>query len=322
MAARLDMARAVVYTTCLSGQSRSRFQKGAAMTMEPIDQAKKQPPADETSSVKDLLGSVAGGVSMVTAISFLLSIIYEQAYFSVVGQKFQNIASLSDYLTNVLDWLPAVVGALAAYMFLAFPVFAIIFRHIQPHTNSAGSPNDQQASHDDSDQTNQVRDKKGDIRAGITLLVLGVLMISALFVSDPKALFVVSGGFIGIWFGLIMIADGLGALNFLGANGKNFLQLVPVALVLVFLWGLYRGYSDLNSPVEPYTLIGSQVDVQGAEKVRLLRVFDRGILVRWPEQQLVEFLQWDQVRSIKLQRDGAEARKSLLCHLSGWVCGR
>src|ERR1700719_2655813 len=76
--------------------------------------------------MKDVLGGVANVASIVTSGAFLLSVIYEQAYFSVIGRKFQDIASLSDYLTNVLGWLPAVVGGFFAYFLFCFLLGMIV----------------------------------------------------------------------------------------------------------------------------------------------------------------------------------------------------
>jgi hypothetical protein len=57
-------------------------------------------------SISEALGHAANVVSIGTAVSFLLSLVHEQAYFSLIGRKFLNFASLSDYLSNLLDWLP------------------------------------------------------------------------------------------------------------------------------------------------------------------------------------------------------------------------
>src|SRR5262245_53882903 len=78
-------------------------------------QAEPQKPADARTSAKDVVGIIANVLSVGTATAFLLSVVYEQAYFSVVGRNFLSIASLSDYLTNVLDWLPITLGAFILY---------------------------------------------------------------------------------------------------------------------------------------------------------------------------------------------------------------
>jgi hypothetical protein len=56
--------------------------------------------------MKDILGSATGVVSIVSSAAFVLSVVYEQAYFSVVGKEFRIIASLTDYFANALAWLP------------------------------------------------------------------------------------------------------------------------------------------------------------------------------------------------------------------------
>ena len=46
-------------------------------------------------SISEPLGYAANIASIGTAVSFLLSLVHEQAYFYVVAGKFQNFASLS-----------------------------------------------------------------------------------------------------------------------------------------------------------------------------------------------------------------------------------
>src|SRR5712691_3879935 len=91
------------------------------------DQPRQLKPEESTASasMKDVLGGVANVVSIATSAAFVLSVIHEQAYFLVVGEKFQNIASLTDYLTNVLDWLPAAVAGLVVYFVGAFLIAGV-----------------------------------------------------------------------------------------------------------------------------------------------------------------------------------------------------
>jgi hypothetical protein len=87
----------------------------------------------------------------------------------------------------------------------------------------------------------------------------------------------------------------------------------------VIAFAVQQGYHDLNHPGEMYTLIANQPDRQQPEQVNLLRTFERGVLVRLPDQKVNEFLRWDQIRSIRLHRDG-EGGKSLGCRHLGLHC--
>jgi len=92
--------------------------------------------------------------------------------------------------------------------------------------------------------------------------------------------------------------------DFMGQATKFVVVFAPAVFVGVFVWGLRHGYRDLTLPGEAYSLVRNQPDARAPEKVNLLRTFERGILVRLPDQKVNEFLRWDQIRAIRLQRDG------------------
>jgi hypothetical protein len=277
--------------------------------------------AAEPASIKDVIGGVANVVSIVSTAAFVLSVIYEWAYFLVVGQKFRSIASLTDYLTNALDWLPAVLAGFAAYwlgIFLLVTILGGLTRNKNKGTSPENTKNSIAMQASDSDQ----QKKQVLWNAVMATALLGGLGVFAYFMADPaEDLWVASALFFGFWIaalGLVFSYDG-DEVGGIGSNTRLAIFFVPPLVVGVFLWGLQHGYHDLGPPSEMYRLIRKDSQAQKPEDVSVLRTFERGVLVRLPEQQISEFLRWDEIRSLSLQRDG-QAGKSPSCRQLGWLC--
>ncbi|KGT81693.1 hypothetical protein MA20_02875 [Bradyrhizobium japonicum] len=120
----------------------------------------------------------------------MLSLVHEQAYFSLIGRKFLNFASLSDYLSNVLDWLPTATVILVAYTMLSLP-FAMRFRgHFAARQKAAGEPTTRQF-----------------FLGVLPALAMGVSGIAyGYFAADPASeLWTVSSGFFFIWLVVLAI---------------------------------------------------------------------------------------------------------------------
>ena len=67
---------------------------------------------------------VASTIAATTAITLLLSIIYELGYFSVIDRRLIVLFTLNDYLRNALFWLPlsASIGILFALIQVSFDI--------------------------------------------------------------------------------------------------------------------------------------------------------------------------------------------------------
>jgi hypothetical protein len=288
-------------------------------------------------SMKEVLGGVANVASIVTSGAFLLSVIYEQAYFLVIGRKFQDIASLSDYLTSVLGWLPAVAGGSLAYFLFCLLLGMIMRQYVGQNAKGSGSPEVEAASREGAEHAvgSAGQEEKMPAEAGAAVKPLTPTHIWSLgivtvvwggggafvyFYSDPASeLYLLSMCFFFVWITICGLVVTRGNQDFMGPTARGLFILAPPVIVGVILLGLQRGYGDLTQPGEGYSLIRSQSEPQHPEHVNVLRTFERGVLIRLVETQVNEFLRWDQIRSIRLQRDG-EASKSLGCRQLGWGC--
>jgi hypothetical protein len=70
---------------------------------------------------------------------------------------------------------------------------------------------------------------------------------------------------------------------------------VPVFAVLAFVTGKQKAVSALATMSDPY-----KVKIKGGEERNriLLRSFDKGLLVRSPTDERVEFIKWDQIEEV------------------------
>jgi hypothetical protein len=247
-------------------------------------------------SIGEALGYAANVASIGTAVSFLLSVVHEEAYFYVVGGKFQNFASLSDYLSNVLDWLPA-----AAVLVVANEMIRALLRILFPGWWAAQQKKAEKT----------MREALPRLLAG---LAAGAVLISlSYFATDPASyqwMLNLSNGFVVIWVMVVTLVVKLSG-RVLGATWQLALISGPAAVFVVYLWGLQNGYRDLSQREQGYSLVRDESS-QSADAVNLLRVFERGILVRYPDQEINEFIRWEKIRSVRLRQPG-EVGKTLFC---------
>jgi hypothetical protein len=59
--------------------------------------------------VKAFLDNFTAGLGAATVVLLLMSITHEYGYFWAVGRHFQTFLSTSDYFSNAVLWLPAMV---------------------------------------------------------------------------------------------------------------------------------------------------------------------------------------------------------------------
>jgi hypothetical protein len=245
-------------------------------------------------SISETLGHAANVVSIGTAVSFLLSLVHEQAYFYVVGGKFQNFASLSDYLSNVLDWLPTAAVILVAYVMMSLLLGKLFRGYLAARQKAA----------------EKFTTREFFLRA-LTGLAMGASFIAfGYFAADPASeLWMATGGFFFIWLMALALVVKLSG-QAPGSTWGFVFSFGPVALFAVYMWGLQNGYHDLSQRGQGYSLVRDESP--SADAVNLLRVFERGILVRYPDQEINEFIRWEKIRSVKLRQPG-EAGRTLFC---------
>lgn len=236
--------------------------------------------------MKPLLEHFAAIIGAITIALLLLSVSHEYGYFWIVGSRFQTFMTTTDYFSNAILWLPWL--AIISYVYLDWDV--LLGKRIYVFT----------------------RDWKN-------------VLMAILFFGSPVVVFFSADE---VWsFGFILPAIFLWLFfkqKLPYANVQSdWLQFAhkaivisPVILAVSFGWGLSQGQSALKSFDEPYTITLKQ-----GEKVNrvMLRTFDKGLLVRDPSDNRIEFIKWNEV--VSLYRFAPPERKMpLSCTMFGWNC--
>jgi hypothetical protein len=121
---------------------------------------------------------------------------------------------------------------------------------------------------------------------------------------------------------------GLGAIYFLtrGLKGEReklrryrFSAFGIYFALLAYGYGITTAYSDLAKSDDVYAI--DQKDSQGAARhLVLLRIFDKGLLVRDLPAQRVEFLRWDSISSMSRSLPTPSRTKGYLCTWFDLAC--
>jgi hypothetical protein len=265
-------------------------------------------------SMKDIIGSLTNTISVVSAAAFVLSVIHETAYFSVVGSKFLSAASLTDYLANALDWLPGAIAILLGYWLVL--ILSAMASGLAIENDKPTPPRPDGPSGWDKIPFPAI--------AILGILFFGVLDAFIYFRSDPADRGWLWGTFVmsfAVWFFVLGLA--ISRAGAFGAMVDDELRLIVLLLPSLafgaFLWGLHSGYRDVSRPGELYRLTLKDSQRRNPQDVNVLRAFERGVVLRFPESQSNELVRWDDIRSLGLRRDG-QAGKSLGCLKLGWSC--
>jgi hypothetical protein len=239
--------------------------------------------------VKVFLDHFAAIVGSLTVVLLLMSISHEYGYFLLMGQEFQTLLTPTDYLANGVLWLPVA---------LATAYGAIDWNKLKEVPKA------------------EKRDWK-NWRTYIWPIFLAVFVIfSFLTMTWPPNIFSIyflGGVFVFIWSrtwpGLCSSLPQ--SLEELALIQRQIVRIGPPLLFILFLLGAISAVQDLESPSDPYTVRFKTSD-QNDTRI-FLRSFDKGILVRNPQTQKVEFQKWDNV--VTLEKQPHKQTSTLMCGL-------
>lgn len=219
-------------------------------------------------------------VGPATVLLIAFSVIHEWGYFSIVGYKFQSIVSATDYVTNAILWLP--------YSFFGLLYFV----------------------------ENGPAPKGGEsrwARLGTYLLLLlnigGIIYASAVLPLSSYGLTFIAMWIATFWF--LLVNRFFVELKIeITKTAYNLIRTTPALMVGVYFWGMHEGMRELKHPDSAYWVQRSEANSK--KPIALMRVFDRGILVRDPNSQTVEFIRWEKITSLE-KFSPPDSEKSATC---------
>ena len=258
--------------------------------------------------MKQIISTITKLTGIVTPVIFAASAIHDVGYFWIVGWKFQGLAALADYLTATLDWLPTIAAGCVGYLLLS-----LIFMNAIP----AGQMTKPDAPRD--------RSLKQFLRVlgGVGIFV--VCSAACYFLVRLSSIALIGLVFpLGlVWAGVIALCSWRIDLNErVGEIGHLALILVPWTVFSIFLWGVQRAYLDLAPGGELYTFVRAGDGKEAttlSTSVKLLRIYQNGVLVRSEAEAKNQYFRWDQVRLLELTRP-ASPNQPFGCIQLGWFC--
>ncbi|MGJ4954616.1 hypothetical protein ACQR1H_03155 [Bradyrhizobium sp. HKCCYLRH2015] len=247
--------------------------------------------------MKDLLDLAPKFLAVLSAMVLTLTVVHEYGYFGVVGSHLQTIATTYDYLANAFIWLPTAMGSILSVQFLSS---AMEIEEIKT---------------DDGQTKHQIKYR------GFFYFIWAIAAISVV-------LYLLFGG----------LTASLAVLSFMGVTVVFFLTrglktegerlqrwrlgaFFAYVALLAYGYGVSTGYLDLAKSNDVYAL--ALKDSQGpARRLVLLRVFDKGLLVRDLRAQTVEFLRWDVISTMSKFAPKPDATQGYLCTWFDVACRR
>jgi hypothetical protein len=239
--------------------------------------------------MKTFLENFAAALGMATVGLLLLSITHEYGYFWVVGSKFQMLLSTTDYFSNAILWIPFLV--IVTYGYLDWDVL--------------------------------LGKRRYEIGRGWWNKIWFALMfgspVVAFFFYEHVWIFTFILPAIWVWVAWIA-----GKLPYSNAEieGQRLVHramvVTPVVALVSFGGGVTQGQTALETFDEPY-----QLELKQGIKINriVLRTFDKGVLVRDPSENRIEFIKWEELQ--KLSRfAAAERNMPLSCQAFGINCPR
>lgn len=217
--------------------------------------------------MKEFLDNFAAVLGAATLALLLFAVCHEYGYFWIIGSQFQPFVSTSDYFTNATQWFLA--AALSFWAWLDWKSITGAVPYMAPLS----------------------RDRRTWIFPAI---VFFVFFLDRFFSSQPtiQLFFVFTYGWLvyGAKYALKWAN-----LTDAPSNFRSALTALPVLAMLAFVVGQQKAVFALLQIYDPYAL-----KLKGGEIRQriLLRNFDKGLLVRSPADQRVEFIRWDQIEEV------------------------
>lgn len=244
-------------------------------------------------------------IGAATLLAILTTTVHEWGYFSEVGPHFQSSLTTTDYLTSSLVWLPASVSIWGLWIFLGL----IAALWMGPWKKSS-EPVDEEvvSSASDEQRTSYTLPLRYAILGSLFMLSVGLLT------ADVIALF---------FSGLMIFIAILWRLSAQKRVSEIFIRVTLAAVAVLIPFAGIFGFAQFEARenLRSFTPVYRLVSKDGASRhVVMLRNIERGVLIHDPINQRVEFLKWDELRSISKMTSNKLPIHQWACSIAPFIC--
>jgi hypothetical protein len=241
--------------------------------------------SEEKNLLADIFQSIPTILTALTLSVILLSIAHEWGYFSIIGPNFHAAVTTSDYLANIILWLPRhllILGAVA-------PIVVFVVMRKENRDSKEGGI---------------------DFRFAVGMAIVGLIVM--LFHS-------VVAGVLTIFF--IVCAAGT---QYAESRQPPLVQVatffgISACVVMLFLIGYFTGGLDGRDALlrsnEVYSVTLKPNDKRS---VSVLRILEKGVLMHDVMNKTIELERWDEIKSISLKVE--ETWQSPICRALSRAC--
>lgn len=258
----------------------------------------------EGETLSSWIDSLLKAVGLISGISLLCSIAYDWGYLYALGLSFSDIpTSLADHIRSSLNWLPTVflIGS-AVFLFELLTIRIEQGMTEEEIIKSSSKP----------EFVRKLR--KSPTIVTIILSILILLLYVLLGAREGIITMPVIGfSLIILWF----------CFSYFIHNHPRILERRSPALRFaihwlpsIIIWMAFMGYNaaistqNKSNPVHKVYLKNNSLE---SIDVSLIRLFDKGILMKAQKETPVVFIGWDSVSKIEVASGKKERFKGILC---------
>jgi hypothetical protein len=245
----------------------------------------KDPGSKRADGIPNVLSAIAGIVGVCSAVSLLLSVIYDWGFFRALDLELRTLPTgLSDHVRAAINWVPAT----AVSAILAVVTFLL------PQRLDRGKSEEVVVKHSRAPRVDRFAYDSWKIMFWVSMLggPLSYLLFGA------RYLWLLAVGAMCIWlvFSYWLIKEPpLSRFEFLPLFMG--IVLIPAVALLIYFFGSLEGHRAQALPcAHSILIVGHPMPVP----VTVLRSIDKGVLVLTPDKKEVQFLPWASVTSIKM----------------------
>jgi hypothetical protein len=243
--------------------------------------------------MKNFLESFASILGVCTVAMLILAVSHELGYFWLVGWEFQALLTTTDYLSNAVFWLPFAL----VFAYGAIDWWRLEENRVEPSKNW--------------------RKVSSWIWPGFCTLVVCILAFFSTWPPNTSAIYVCLSVIIFFWSKVWRRIP----LEFFEepfrSVARGFVRLGIPAMLVMFAHGWWTAGGDIE------TMTGADIfrfkDIPAVQLRVALRSMDKGMLLRDPVSDRIEFHRWESIESISRIRK--KPARSAACYFFEWCPG-